>query len=310
MNYDEMTTPRQRNARVFRVDHPSFSFPIAVKRVREGTDLAALQFEGLKRVSQALGEHGQFRVPRPIAIDESTGALLMEWVDLPSLERRLQDWRTATECALEFVADAGQWLHRLHRAHDLSDGLVASEKLLKDLFDALRHMPNLQGNRTLSLFLNTLRSTACPVGKVSVPRGLQHGDYKPANVLAGPRSTIGIDCHATHEGLVIFDLGHFLNHLDFTFLTPHGLRFLPQRERFASAFLRGYAGPHVAIERAAPSLPLAWLRLHAVTRFWISEARLGYSSLRCQYRCWCYRHLGRILDRDLNRFVPRTPQSA
>jgi hypothetical protein len=195
-------------------------------------------------------------------------------------------------------------LRRLHGARDLPDGLVESERLLQDLLDALRDLPALQGDSALSRSLNTLRGTASRVRRVAVPRGLQHGDYKPANVLSGPGSTVGIDCQAIHEGLVVVDLGHFLNHLDFTFLTPRGLRFLPQRQRFVSAFLRGYAGPDVAIEHAVPRLPLAWLRLHAVTRFWISEAHAAHSFLRSRYRCWCYRHLGTTLDRELSPFVP------
>jgi hypothetical protein len=303
VNYDEITIRRQKNARVFRIDHPSFFFPIAVKPVRERAGSAALQFEALKKVSQALGEDQQFRVPHPIGVDDSSGALLMEWVDLPSLESRLKDWRTPAECALKFVADSGQWLRRLHDAHHLPDGFVESKRLLEDLSNALRDLPDLQGKGMLSRFLDTLRRTASPVSKVSVPRGLQHGDYKPANVLSGLRSTIGIDCHAIYEGLVIVDLGHFLNHLDFTLLAPQGLPLLPRRERLVSSFLRGYAGPGVAIERAVPCLPLGWLRLHAVTRFWISEAHLGSWFLRSRYRRWCYRHLGKILDRELNSFV-------
>jgi Phosphotransferase enzyme family len=302
VNYDEITISSQ-NPRIFRIDHPGFSFPIAVKHVREKTGSAALQLEALKRVSRALGEDGRFRVPHPVGVDESSGALLMEWVDLPSLESRLKDWRTPADCALMFVADSGQWLRRLHDARHLPDGLVESERLLEALANALRDVPGLQGKGMLSRFVDTLRRTAAPMSKVSVPRGLQHGDYKPANVLCGPRSTIGIDCHAIHEGLVIVDVGHFMNHLDFTLLTPQGLPFLPWRKRFASSFLRGYAGPEVAIESAVPPLPLAWSRLHAVTRFWISEARLGSSFLRSRYRCWCYRHLGKILDRELSPFV-------
>jgi Phosphotransferase enzyme family len=223
----------------------------------------------------------------------------MEWVDLPSLESRLLDWRISTACALNLVADTGQWLRRLHDAHALPDGWLECERLLEDFSKALRLIPNLQREATLWRFFTALRRSACAVSKISVPRGLQHGDYKPANVLSGARSTVGIDCHAVSEGLVIVDVGHFLNHLDFTVLTPRGSLRLTSRERLASYFLRGYAGPGQTIERAVPRLPLAWLRLHAVSRFWISEAQTGSSSLRSRYRRWCYRYVGQSLQREL-----------
>jgi hypothetical protein len=61
LNHDEITIGRQKNSRVVRIAHPSFPFPVAVKRIREKTGLATLQFEALKRISQALGDGDQFR---------------------------------------------------------------------------------------------------------------------------------------------------------------------------------------------------------------------------------------------------------
>lgn len=290
---------RKQKSAVFRADHPSFPFPVAVKHVHHGTGSPALQFEALKRVAEALANDKQFRVPRPLALDESTGVLLMEWIELPSLEQRLQHWRTTTRCALQHVANAGQWLRRLHDSRNCIDGFVESERLMENLFEALRGAPELQHHGTLCTFLSTLRRLTPAVSKVPVPTGLQHGDYKPANVLTGPKSTVGIDCHALHDGLVISDLSQFLNHLHFTVLAPQGMRFLHLHERLDLAFLSGYADAGRAIERAVPRLPLAWVRLHAVARFWITDAKSGLSSLRFSYRSWCYRRLGKILDREL-----------
>jgi hypothetical protein len=284
---------------VIRVDHPDFPFPIAVKRVREGGGSATQQFDALEKASKALGGNQRFRVPYPIAIDKKNAVLVMEWIDLPSLESRLQDWRTSTERALKLVADAGAWLRRLHQTRDLPSGPIESLRLMEGLLGSSRELPDLQRHRTLSRFLNTLDRSAPAVSQVTIARTLQHGDYKPANVLSSPQNTIGIDLHAIHEGPVVGDLSHFLNHLDFTFLTPLGMPRLVQRERFIASFLRGYAGSDLAIECAAPWFPLTWLRLHAVTRFWISEARLGNPLLRGRYRCWCYRRLGTLLDRRL-----------
>jgi tRNA A-37 threonylcarbamoyl transferase component Bud32 len=281
---------------IFQIDYPFFSYPLTVKRIHSGEDSVASQFDALKNLNGKLGDGDRFRVPNAVALDEANGFLVMEWIDLPSVEQNLKSWRTSKSNILMVLKNAGEWISRLHSVNKLQSANLNSKILIDDITETLATFNDISNSKSrLMMFVRTLRETALLAAQFDIQKGLQHGDYKPSNILSDSRSTVAIDCHAIHEGPIINDLSHFLNHLDFSLLFPFRRSFFCDRNLYINAFLDAYSRANKLSMQSVPLLPLNWLRLHQIVRLWVSDLDSSTPLPIRLYRSWCYREVGRSL---------------
>jgi serine/threonine protein kinase len=298
---------RSKYSRVFRVDHPKLPISLAVKCISpDANESAATQYNALKKISATFGSAGKFRVPEALAVDDENGIVVMEWIDIPNIEASLKRWRAGLPNSLQIVADAGKWIHQLHSASNLQSGRLKSEQLAEGLSRETQNLATLYPRKAaLTKFIHSLQETASAVSEIDLPRGLQHGDFKPANILSDLENTVAIDCHAIHEGPVVFDLAHFMNHLEFALLSPLGITALRRREQLTETFLRAYDDAGIFATHAKTCFALTWLRLYAISNLWISETNQEPSFLRSEYHYWCYRYVGNSLHQKILKFSSR-----
>lgn len=291
------------NAQLFRAEHSSFSFPLALKRFREfesrddTIEIARRQFQAMRSVLDSMGDE-QFSIPRMIAFWEDEVLLVMEWIPGRSLSEMLFDRHEPVTDIMEYCATAGQWLRRFHAGRTLPPAPLNVEGLLNQLSrTADEGNPWVTRDSVLRRGRRLLEEAAPDVSGILLPQSWVHGDFKPENLIIAGKRAVGIDLGGYKNNAVVFDITHFLTDLQLSFFHPKMLRLRPSAGQMVSTFLRAYGGT----EDSLAELPLLWLRLHEVIRFWISGARHARFSPRSFYRGYCYRSCAKRLISSLAR---------
>jgi hypothetical protein len=277
------------NSRLFYAECTAFPSPLAVKlclrprTVQPDSDSAQRQHDALLRVFRALGNAGQFTVPRPYLVRADAGLLATEWIAGDSMNALLLSWRCSRAVAQRLLARAGRWLRCFHDAHALVPARV-------DLEDKLTFVAEMRDAHAVHdpVFFAALRrlcESAEAAAEVSVARSWIHGDFKADNLLvSGPR-TVGMDIHLRHESPVIYDLAPFLNHLELGLCHPRGWRFAGCRALLREAFLTSYFGAR----SEALDVALSWVQLYLLLQGWHTAREHARSWLRCRLIDHSYR---------------------
>ena len=257
------------NSRTFRLTAPDLDRDLLVKAT--DPDKAAEEYRALEYVAARFGP-GRYRVPQPVTLLADEGLLCMTWVD-GRLARDVLEARSAPDARQAAIVAAGAWLAYFHalergaeRPLDVAGKLALVDAHLAMLDENARHS-SVAGRARAWLAAN-----AGEVGLIPVTHGLVHGDYKPENLLLAETATTGIDFTAARDGAQIMDVAQFANHLLLERVRPRGFRAWGKARQWADQFTSAY----IDAGAAAPSLPLLWLRVTHLLRFWsLDEARGG-----------------------------------
>jgi hypothetical protein len=285
---------------VFRGDGDAFAFPVAIKLARDPSSGAVspsearAEYDRLCKVRSVLGESSEQLVPRPVALVESHGLFIAEWIEGTTIGAMCRYWRTPAAALVAAIAQSGTWLRKFHAARTLSPGSVDMTSLLTGLG---RYEGTSASSSTKSRGLALLQDLSKTVGQVRVPRSWTHGDYKPDNVIWGANRAVGLDIGGNYENVVLTDVAHFLNHLELDGFHPKAIKARILRRRLSSAFWSGY-DPHDGISKLA----VRWVRLATMLRLY--EARGGVSSgVRARYTCWAFERAIERRIRSLERIA-------
>jgi len=277
-------------SQIFYAETPSIDSPLNIKfcidpttGFSSGHD-AATQYKALCRANGAMAADDAYGVARPIALFEDEGVVIAEWVEGRSLTACLRDWRNSPAELNGYLARAGGWLRRFHRATSDGEAPIDVDHHLAILEDTLAEAGrDFATTRVVVDALDVLAASAPSVARQPMAKCWLHGDFKPDNLIISPHRTVAIDIHTQFHNPIIHDIAHFTNHIVFATFHPMGLRLLPRIGALSHAFLDAYASDDWSITPR----PLAWMRLHNATRKWaeaFSPSTIGlgmtYQSLR------------------------------
>jgi hypothetical protein len=235
---------------------------------------ARQQFEALSRVHARMAGGDGYDVPRPLALLEREGLVLSEWIAGTSLTERLYTPQAGRAGLVRDVARAGEWLQRFHRAQSLEPGFLDVEEKLAQV----RHIGShaLSRRRAFCEAAATLERAAPSVARLRLPRSWVHGDFKADNLLYAPGRVSGIDVHARHDNVCLYDLASFLNHLELAAWHPRGWHLVRQRRCLSAAFVDACLGREATRQRLA----LEWVRLYSMLAVWALVWREPRAALR------------------------------
>jgi len=199
-----------------------------------------------------------YTVPRPVAFDPLRQVMLLEWAGGQSIAQLL---RAGAE-PLSLMNRAGAWLAKLHslpfdvgRRYTLAAHLHTLASRGRKLAEA-----DLPAGR---LYREVLRAFAERAGAAAGWRpGPTHRDFSPEHLFVDGETVTGLDLDEFCQYDPMFDVGHFIAHLQYLSLRSFGRLdvFDAAGERFVASYEdHGVecCGSRVALYRAAALLKLA-----------------------------------------------------
>lgn len=231
----------------------------AVKYCWENTHEVAQEYEALCYLQARVKGH-DFGFAAPVLVHPSQGLLVVHWIPGERLERLIKKYSSVPERTSAYVVQSGRWLRQLHHFGESGDGTILSERLVGRLADDLSglHRHVVMG-RIANRSLGVLKSTAEAIGKVNMPTGLLHGDYKPENVLCHDGKVVGIDVALKFENVIVRDISHFLNHVSLNLLARYPWMYARYSRELEARFLEGYGWASVGV----PDVALLWFRTYS-----------------------------------------------
>ena len=223
-----------------------------------------------------------YSVPRPLLVDESLGAIVIERACGRALDELIREGKRSdagAERLVPLLQRAGTWLRLMQNHTKTTDDaapLLASivEQARRDLDSVAKTDWLIRWRR--KRIANALESLA---RRVTSSVAGHHGDYWPGNIFLDDTRVEVIDFEGYRLGLPLEDVAYFLVQLDLLF--PRFRRHLP---RLRKAFLDGYFGGAARDDDA--------LRLFTLTKTLHALARAPGASHGLPLRLWI-RHMQR-----------------
>ena len=256
---------------------------------------AKLEFEALNKLySINIGDDFHL-CPKvyPIMIDR--GAVVMEYIEGPSLTEYLLDIKVPVRQKILILEKAGKWITTVHDHFSSSEGVIPHEKIMNNIRIVIGHKkPDHKREKAFRILDDCQKS----LDNISIDITRLHGDFKTDNLIVSGNNLVGIDTRLAHTGISIRDIAYFNNQLDLLFYQPKGLClrwFL--RSRCHTAFLKGVRD----IWPPEQYFALLWMRLAAILMVWANLNSTLRNSPRRHYLGFVYRHLTNQLSRLLMR---------
>jgi Phosphotransferase enzyme family len=287
---------------VFRGEGSLFPFPVAVKQNRSPVhathstiDSARIQFAALERISSAFPDQTEARVPRAVALIEHEGIVVSEWLEGVPLNQILSSPANTLEDIEGGLIAAGTWLAAFHSGQQ-AQARPLDPRIAQALIDDVMKTTSRSYHALSSVaqVCELLESMAARIATVDVPFSWTHGDFKPHNILIHDGRAIGLDIGANFQNAILYDIAHFLNHLEVAFCHPSAFRLFRHRNRLVAAFRTAYGG----LDELA--LPEIWLRLSSAIRLRVEHWATG-RGVRRIYNDICFAFLVRRLAQMLRR---------
>ncbi|WP_153558904.1 phosphotransferase [Roseimaritima sediminicola] len=231
---------------------------------------AVKEYEALRRVQTALdaGPDERFGVVRVFDLLPPQHALVMRWVDQPSLRKKLYAAHRLSSprlaCDLETVfGRTGALLRTHHRLPALphcetrnttrDDFLAAIDRFVSYLDE---HLPGSDLRRLQQRVIELARGCL----PETIPTGQVHGDFAPRNIFVDAANRVSLfDTLGRFEAPIYEDVAKMLMciHASGPQLISAGVLYAPKRlKRFEDALVRGYFGDR--------SVPVAAINLFSV----------------------------------------------
>lgn len=258
---------RGERSAIYRATCPGFQQPLFIKRPFERGRTARSQYDALDLARERLRGRQGLLVPDayPYLLDD--GLIMMDWFAAATVRQLLNSPALPASQVAAAIERTGEWLRAFHGDGAQELACLQVDQLLDHTLDLADDRRSGGGAARFRDFLQLLVRTAPQVRELSVPASYSHGDFKPDNVLIDGRRVIAIDISRVFKAPVVYDLTHFLVHLDLHLLHPAGWRLLLARRRLHSAFLRGYRLNLTRCQRVA----LSWLALQRTLQCFYEE---------------------------------------
>ncbi len=137
--------------------------------------------------------------------------------------------------------------------------------MIASIEEDLPRSHRISANLSVAHGIGALRRAAGAVGAIPVPCAIHHGDFKAENLMITGGALAGLDISNDWNDVVTLDLVKFIRDIDFSSWRPSGWMLGWRHDDIVRHFFAGYA-PGAALDLR---LPLLWVRLHGLLRFWI-----------------------------------------
>lgn len=264
---------------IYRATCVGIPHSVLIKRPHDNDTSAGAQHEALCRAARRMRPLSGLRVPisYPYLVDD--GFVMVEFIEAVDLQQFLHNPRSRSGSVISALERAGAWLAAYHREDQQHRAFISVDELLNNVrrkaasgtFGHPRRDP-------FTKYFDLLLETAGIAGCQPVTVALEHGDFKPHNLLVNGDEIVGIDIPDEGPMPVVHDLAHFLLHLDTVLLHPAAWRLLPCRSRLRAAFLRGYRRDSPASTIDARSF--AWAELQRVLDLYYGRRGMSKSWAR------------------------------
>lgn len=226
--------------------------PVAIKCTSAGDALE--QFEALQKTAAALEGLGHCSSPEPIALIETEGILVMDWIDGRSLQDLCLSLKTPRREITRAVTLSAQIMSGLHRNAQTKARVLDTADFLNDIDLAFG---GAEPPQAVVSMITQLEKTAPIVASQDLPVAVLHGDFKSANLLIDGPVIYTIDAAMKWEGATVHDAAHFLNQFALDLYHPKAWTLRPKLKAFENLFLTTCK----AAGNTLSSRALQWLRL-------------------------------------------------
>jgi hypothetical protein len=272
-------------SQLFRLDVPGLPVALTVKVCRDPADgaspeFARFQYDDLASVYTAMQGNAIYRVCRPFQLIPESAAIVQEWAPGRALNAILADKHVTADELILAARSAGSWSRAFHEAGPLKVVRPPAGDLRREV-DSVRAKLVASGTSftALSDALSTLDQITEQLANTGLEYSWLHGDLQAANIVIGPASVYGLDITSSHEGFVLADIAHLLNHIARWVRLPKGLHRYAAHRRILASIATAYSGEHEARDR----LPLLWFRTLDHIAFLSRFYRRGKSPLHDRY---------------------------
>ena len=260
-----------RVSRLFRCVASGYATPLALKfcLTRDGrpdVKLARMQYDVLTWLhAHAQSGPEPIKLVRALHLIEEHACLVMEWVEGRSVAAVLASPMTSTAEIAFWSEMAGAWLKRFHDLRRDEPRPTDTQALIASIDEDLPQAKRISANQSFVHGNGVLRQAAGLVGSIPVPCAIHHGDFKAENLMITDGALVGLDISNDWNDVVTLDLVKFIRDIDFRSWRPSGWMLGWRHDDIVRHFFAGYA-PGAAHDLR---LPLLWVRLHGLLRFWI-----------------------------------------
>jgi tRNA A-37 threonylcarbamoyl transferase component Bud32 len=203
-----------RRCSVFRAEGTGAPWPLAIKIYQSdiGRSLVTRQARMLASSKDHM-RRAEFTVPALFGVSRLRRAVLMEWIDAPTIGKLLAAAGHDRARRSELFAVAGSWLREFHRQPQAAAARLdinAIVGLPATAFGGDRNALRKIRDGDFQRALGVLKQAARLIGKAKITHTICHGDFTPNNLMHGGGRTIGIDLAANSYGPVTTDICRFL----------------------------------------------------------------------------------------------------
>lgn len=267
---------RARKCDIFKITNDRQSHTLALKVYRDNeisTIGPKTQFAALRRYADDTGttQEPAVNVPQAHAFLPEMNAIVMDWVEAPTLRSVL--WRNALsrERQQACVYNTAHWLRRFHATSDITSAPLNTQALLAVLDKRIAQSEAATDLQDSAALFRKCLAALRQHGKnphLTAPHTILHGDFTPTNILVDGTTVIGIDVWGARRGPVFEDIARMLTYLSID--TPFARERSPLAEdghanTLFTTFCRGYGR-----DQLDPENPALWyVLLYQQLRRWI-----------------------------------------
>ncbi len=240
-----------RECVIYKVSSPQYPHDIAIKAYHDTQkNDAKTQYNVLERFSNSLNKkNNEYFVPTVFGNFPNEGLVLMEWVESPSLEKRLWRYCYSKKHVQSDIRRIYMWLKEFHSHSRLEKKPVnidSYKQTLKKYIESDREDSLLKQNQTFQLGKQCFDEVSEIHSGFKTLHANLHGDFTPSNILVDDHKITGIDIFGSQHFPVDNDIALQLSYIAIEYpnmLTRFDFKLPPSEWPLLKLILDSYVYP-------------------------------------------------------------------